>query len=274
MKEKIKIILIVLSVLLSYVGLIVLNYYILPNRPSQFEYTITEEQTVTITGYKRDNARQVVVPAEIEGCPVTEIGRDVFSDKIEIREIVLPDTVTEIKSRAFHGCIRLKRINIPDGVAKIDYGTFTFCASLTHIELPNKLQEIRPNAFYASGLKEIRIPDNISVIDLKTFAVCIDLENVLLPHKLQVIDKFAFSNCRALKEIVIPEGTKSIKDCAFQDCSSLEKIWIPSSVEEIVVDEATWEEEIPMFSNATLIVEPGSYAEEFAKEWGYQYSYK
>ncbi|MBR3294173.1 MAG: hypothetical protein IKI69_07145 [Oscillospiraceae bacterium] len=44
MKEKIKIILIVVSVLLAYVGLIVLNYYILPNRPSQFEYTITPKR--------------------------------------------------------------------------------------------------------------------------------------------------------------------------------------------------------------------------------------
>lgn len=54
----------------------------------------------------------VVVPGEINGKPITSIGRYAFAYNRNIKEVTLPDTVRIIQSGAFVGCTFLEKLNI------------------------------------------------------------------------------------------------------------------------------------------------------------------
>jgi hypothetical protein len=74
---------------------------------------------VEITDYT-GNALKVVIPAEIEGLPVTAIGYSAFEYSGTLTSIIIPDTVTSIGSYAFYNCDSLLSITIPDGVTSLD----------------------------------------------------------------------------------------------------------------------------------------------------------
>lgn len=67
---------------------------------------------------------EIVIPAEVNGLPVTSIGENTFARNTSLTSIVIPDCVTSIGQSAFYGCVSLTSINIPDGVTSIDYATF------------------------------------------------------------------------------------------------------------------------------------------------------
>ena len=70
---------------------------------SDFEYEI-DEGRVTITGYTGKD-RDVVIPDEIEGLPVTRIGSYAFQYcALGLTSITLPNSITTIGDRAFQDC--------------------------------------------------------------------------------------------------------------------------------------------------------------------------
>ena len=82
------------------------------NPAGAFTYEInSDNKGVTITGYRGKNPERLVIPGEIEGKPVTKIGKEAFkygafgSGKIEtaITSLELPDTLEEIDNNAFRG---------------------------------------------------------------------------------------------------------------------------------------------------------------------------
>lgn len=84
-------------------------------------YTITPMHEVTITG-ARAILTEANIPAELDGCPVTEIERYAFKDCTRLKQVTLPDTIRRIGEFAFKDCTRLERISIPDTVSDIGWG--------------------------------------------------------------------------------------------------------------------------------------------------------
>ncbi|MBX3732909.1 MAG: leucine-rich repeat protein [Verrucomicrobiae bacterium] len=80
---------------------------------------VTNEATITITGYTGTGG-DVVIPASINGLPVTSIGIHAFSENQDIRSVVIPDSVKVIEARAFHQCGGLRRVIVGQGVVRID----------------------------------------------------------------------------------------------------------------------------------------------------------
>ncbi len=78
-------------------------------------------------------AKEVVIPAEIEGKPVTEIGRSAFSHCEELTQVTIPDSVVSIQDYAFRACYALTEIRIPDSVTSIDERAFDDCIALKRI---------------------------------------------------------------------------------------------------------------------------------------------
>lgn len=113
----------------------------------EFEYEILDGGAV-ITGYTGSSA-EVVVPSELGGAPVTEVGFYAFEAQYDITSITLPETLTLIGEGAFMDCSSLESINIPETVTGIDRGAFVACTSLGNLTIPASVQYVREEAFTA-----------------------------------------------------------------------------------------------------------------------------
>lgn len=208
-----------------------------------FEYKVVDG-SVTITHYN-GNDLDVVIPATIEGLPVTAIGEHIFPERIysennyiayfnnsTVETVTLPDGITEIGECAFSGCHNLKSINIPDGVTKISYQAFSLCDSLESIVIPDSVSELCGHAFgNCTVLSQVKLPYGITEIKEGTFANCSNLKSIDIPDTVTTIGNSAFRQC-GFENFDIPEGITTIGDSAFRDCP-LENINIPESVTDI-----------------------------------------
>lgn len=123
-----------------------------------FEYVL-EDGECTITGYIGKD-EYVIIPSEIEGCPVINIGESAF-DADFLEDIIL------------------KEVRIPDSVDNIDNCAFYGCSELTEIVLPKNLTRIGDMAFQdCVNLESIVFSENVSFIGFQAFASCDSLENI------------------------------------------------------------------------------------------------
>lgn len=176
----------------------------------------------------------LVVPAELDGHPVSRIWDSAFENNEKLKSVSLPTGVVSIGYYAFQGCSGLKTIEIPAGVTEIGEWAFQGCSSLKSIEIPVGVTEIGAQAFNGcSDLKSIEIPASVTEIGNRAFEDCTSLTSVTLPPKLTSIAASLFSGCGKLKSVEIPIGVTEIGEWAFQGCSSLKSIEIPVGVTEI-----------------------------------------
>ena len=164
---------------------------------SDYEYTTDYKGNAIITRYKGSDA-DVVIPAELDGHPVTSIGTRAFLYHSGIRSVVIPDSVTEIGTFAFYGCSGLSSVVIPDTVIYIGGYAFAYCSSLLSANLPSGLTVIQPYTFYN----------------------CVNLCELTLPQSLEAIETYAFYNTN-LSDLVLPDSLTQIDTTAFSECCSL-----------------------------------------------------
>ena len=70
------------------------------------------ENTIRITGY-RGKDTVVEVPAIMDGCPVTCIGKKAFLSNKMVKQISLPESILRIEDWAFAFCSKLSKILLP-----------------------------------------------------------------------------------------------------------------------------------------------------------------
>ena len=114
---------------------------------TDFEYELLDKGAV-ITRYT-GTSKDVVIPDEIEGVDVVEIGFYAFEAKYDVRSVAIPETVTLIGEGAFMDCASLETINIPEAVTGIDRGAFVACTSLEEITIPANVTYVHEEAFTA-----------------------------------------------------------------------------------------------------------------------------
>lgn len=177
-----------------------------------------------------------VVPATIEGKPVTTIGDHAFYGGFEITSITIPDSVTKIGCSAFEGCVKLKNVNIPEGVTSIGDRAFDYCKSLKTMPLPNSITNIGVDAFsYCERLECISIPGDLTIIEDGMFNGCGNLASVVIPDSVGSIGNYAFFGCGSLKSMTLPNSITNIGIDVFRECAQLESINIPSALKVIPV---------------------------------------
>ena len=182
------------------------------------EYEVYDDH-VEITYYTGD-AAVIVVPAEIEGLPVTGIDRGAFS-YTNLESITLPATVTSIEWESLAYCNKLKGIYVDENnpVYSNDALGILFNKDKTEIvQVPGAMEGI------------YQIPDEVERIMPYSFAGCENLTKVIVPAGVKCLDYHSFSRCSSLTEIVIPDRVTRIEDRCFSGCSSLTTISIPNSV--------------------------------------------
>lgn len=167
-----------------------------------FKWMLSDGGTgVCITRY-HGKMTEVVVPSEIEGKPVVEIGKSVFVLNKDITGVVIPAGVTSIGSWAFQGCENLTNVVVPEGVRSIGKNAFQDCYNLTDIVIPSTVKTIGEHAFaHCHELEELAIPSQVEVICCKVFFDCKSLEEVTIPSSVTDVQADAFDGCHSLRDI-------------------------------------------------------------------------
>ena len=183
------------------------------------------DDEIHILGY-RGCDRNPVVPAAIDGCPVTEItnfGRDGTES---VYSVTLPDAVRVIGYAAFFGIKSLKTLKhydsdpstaaagLPRNLGRIEMNAFSLEYAGTGnrvdyglemaLELPQSLTYIGENAFINTGITRL------------TFH----------PDVAPEIGNYAFRYCDSLNVVVMPANTTIdlTGDETFRDCSTLSSV--------------------------------------------------
>ena len=179
----------------------------MPDETDASSFTWTSDDTsVTITKYI-GTATDVVIPATIDGVPVTGIAYQAFDRCTSMTSVIIPFSVTSIGTRAFAECTSLTSVTIPNSVTSIRDKAFTGCTNLT----------------------SITISDNVTEIDYAVFAHCTSLKSITIPESVTRIGESAFSFCGSLKSITIPDSVTNIGDGAFTGCTSLTRVFLSES---------------------------------------------
>ncbi len=220
-------------------------------------YTVERDGTACLRGYSGSQTR-LILPAEVDGIPVTSIGQKAFRNNVSIQSVTIPDNYTAIgayafenctrmdklvlsgsirtweedwgTSAAFRGCVNLFEITFGEGLTYIGGYAFQNCTLLDTVILPESMLKIGKAAFENCELLDI--VDLWGDIEASAFCNCAYLSRVTL-HNATYIGSDAFRNCTSFKEILLPDTLVSIGSEAFRGCSKLQGISIPSGVTSI-----------------------------------------
>ncbi|MDB4322544.1 leucine-rich repeat domain-containing protein [Akkermansiaceae bacterium] len=168
-------------------------------------YTTTDGK-VTITDCNGSARGVLVIPATIEGNPVTSIGGSAFNRCAILTSITIPDSVNSIGDLAFANCTRLTSITIGNGVTSIGGSAFANCTSLASITIPDSVTSISRAAFCScTSLTSITIPNSVTSIGYEAFYGCSSLTSISIPDSVTSIGYAAFGFCTSLMSITIPD---------------------------------------------------------------------
>ena len=123
--------------------------------------------------------------------------------RMNLTEVVIPDTVTALPNNAFRDSVNLVSVTIPNSVTSIGNSAFQGCVSLTEIALPASITEIGAHAFNG----------------------CTSLTSIIIPHGVTTIRDNTFNGCSALTSIVIPASVTQIQSDAFRNCNALTTVY-------------------------------------------------
>ncbi len=149
----------------------------------------------------------VVVPAEVDGQPVTRLADFALADA------------------------SVSRVELPEGMEEIGQGAFSGCGKLSQVQFRRNLRKIGKRAFAGCvSLEQIALPKRVDAIEEETFAGCTSLRQVQLPSRLRRIEREAFAGCTALRELRVPAGVERIDPAAFAGCESLARLSLPGKM--------------------------------------------
>lgn len=181
------------------------------------------------------------------------IPENAFRNLLNLKKIVIPESIKEIGICAFEGCISLVtagpaggnynyefgwkteipafafyRCNglesaiIPTGITKIGEQCFAGCVNLLSVELPEGLQQITYKLFYdCPQIKKVNMPASVSSIGSYAFYNCEELTSIIIPDEVNLIDDYTFFGCTNLSTIKIPGSVTSIGNHVFDGCQNL-----------------------------------------------------
>ena len=196
------------------------------NEPAGITFTVDGSGTLTaVEGISETNS-EVIIPSEVNGQAVKQIGQDLFRDNPYLRKLSIPDGVS-LGYRMCSGCALLEEVDLPSGITVIPDYAFEGCASLRSIELPKTLVQIRLEAFSGSGLESLSAPSSLKEIWSYAFKDCLSLAEVDLKQVTSLGD-MAFENCALLSSVSLPDSLLELGSYVFNGCSSLYSITMPS----------------------------------------------
>ncbi len=186
---------------------------------------------------------------------------------LEIKELIIPDTVTKIERYAIYSN-GLTELTIPGSVETLEDESIYYCSDLESIKFEEgSLKEISTMAINTCyKLEKIELPSNITNIGF--FMECNALKEIIIsenneslcvadgvvfskdktrlvlyprgreetsytvPEGVEVIGENSFYGAKNLESVYLPDSIKAIEFCSFAYCSSLAKVYYDGSEAE------------------------------------------
>jgi len=195
----------------------------------------------SVTGHSDEMNSEIVIPADLGGCPVRVVEANAFNGCTSLSSITIPNSMTSIGRSAFSGCTSLSYITIPNSVTSIGEGAFNY-SGLTSIHLFDLAAYCQiafgdypfpAHNLFLNGeeITDLAIPDGVTSISDYAFANCVSLSSVTIPNSVTRIGDCAFYEA-GLTSVNIPNSVTTIGDCAFYE-AGLTSVNIPNSVTTI-----------------------------------------
>jgi len=197
---------------------------------SDFNVGLTEDSEGVVIKRYLGNGGKIIIPSQIQGMPVREIGPGAFGFDSVITSVTIPDGVTSIGEKSFYRLTSLKSVVIPAGVTYIGRWAFDNDESLATADVPSGIKYIGSWAFSDTGLTDVIIYANTNYED-SVYTICKALTSVTIQDGVTVIPARMFYGCSALKTISIPDSVKKIGSAAFDDCSGLTSVVCSPDIE-------------------------------------------
>ena len=105
----------------------------------------TKEGNARLLGVT-DMPGELVLPEEIEGLPLTEVGPYCFAKNKYLKRVVLSDTVRKIERMAFYNCTGLESLEMGANLTELGGDAFMNCHNLHHVK-------VRCGALESSGVR-------------------------------------------------------------------------------------------------------------------------
>jgi hypothetical protein len=154
---------------------------------SDYDIAVLDSFAAEIIKY-HGNVRNVRIPEQIAGYPVTSIGIQAFSAK-QLTGVTIPNSIILIGDGAFNSN-ELQRVVIPNTVTMI--GNLAFGDNrLTAVTISNTAFSIGDDAFRNNRLTALTIPASVNLIGNGAFGVN-RLTSVIVPNSVEFLSESAF----------------------------------------------------------------------------------
>ena len=170
--------------------------------------------------------KELVIPGEYKGLPVTEVYGEMGERSIET--IIISEGIKEIHL-GFYYCCDIKNIYIPASVSYIPESTFNCYATMgghgrTKSNDIEKIVVAEENPCY--------YVDGNCLIDRHSQRILLGCNSSVIPNdgSVKSIGRAAFANCHAIESIIIPKSIIEIEYAAFDNCDNLKQMYLTSSV--------------------------------------------
>ncbi|MCD4827453.1 MAG: leucine-rich repeat domain-containing protein [Acholeplasmataceae bacterium] len=140
---------------------------------------------------------------------ITCIGVGAFWNNLNIREVVIPESVETIKGDAFVYCENLEKVNIPCNVTKIGDNPFAGCPKL----------ELIVNSPYFTF--EDNVLYNLKKTELIHYSISKEESEFSIPNTVEWVGKHSFYKCNNLEKVVISENVSFMGNNVFSDCEKI-----------------------------------------------------
>ena len=192
---------------------------------------------------------------------VKVIGHKAFANA-ESAEIQLPAGAQWIGDYAFMDCKNIKELPEFHGGLTIGEGTFANCSGIARLVIHGGIEMNEKELSDCSNVYEISCGGDGSYIGAKAFHNCEHLEKVTLMEGVKTVGSGAFFMCRSLSEVELPESLFYIGEMAF--VNNQEKVY-SEFFDRYVTNYC---------STIHAVVSSGSYAENYCKDSGIDFSIK
>ena len=174
------------------------------------------------------------------------IAQNSFRDCVELKEVILPESLETIGYGAFYTCAALEELHLPKNVSRVELGFNRNLKRMT-VDQNNPVYHVDGNCLIETenkkliyGVGKCVIPSDGSVTSIgnSAFYQCDTLTELVIPEAITEIGDGAFSGCKSLKSVTLHPNIDIINKRVFRNCAALERIDIgkPSIFSPLAID--------------------------------------